>query len=64
MGDRASEAPTANDIAMMQRTVVDGLRSGALGMSFGRTAGHKSASGVDGDEVTDPRPGGLVRGPR
>jgi N-acyl-D-aspartate/D-glutamate deacylase len=45
MGDRASQAPTVEDIATMQRTVIDGLRDGALGMSFGRTAGHRSASG-------------------
>jgi N-acyl-D-aspartate/D-glutamate deacylase len=45
MGDRASDAPTAEDISTMQRVVIEGLRDGALGMSFGRTAGHKSASG-------------------
>ncbi len=45
MGDRASDAPTAEDISAMRRVVIDGLRDGALGMSFGRTAGHKSASG-------------------
>ena len=45
MGDRASDAPTAEDISVMQRVVIEGLRDGALGMSFGRTAGHKSASG-------------------
>jgi N-acyl-D-amino-acid deacylase len=45
MGDRALGSPTADDIETMQRAVVDGLRAGALGMSFGRTAGHRSAAG-------------------
>jgi N-acyl-D-aspartate/D-glutamate deacylase len=33
------------DIDAMSKIVADGLRAGALGMSFGRTAGHRSASG-------------------
>jgi N-acyl-D-amino-acid deacylase len=45
MGDRALDAPTADDLAAMSQAVTDGLRAGALGMSFGRTAGHRSASG-------------------
>jgi N-acyl-D-aspartate/D-glutamate deacylase len=45
MGDRALDAPTADDLAPMAQAVTDGLRAGALGMSFGRTAGHRSASG-------------------
>jgi N-acyl-D-amino-acid deacylase len=45
MGDRALEAPTAADLEAMQRAVADGLDAGALGLSFGRTAGHRSATG-------------------
>jgi N-acyl-D-amino-acid deacylase len=45
MGDRAQGAPRADDIEVMCRAVVDGLRAGALGMSFGRTAGHRSVTG-------------------
>jgi N-acyl-D-aspartate/D-glutamate deacylase len=45
MGDRALDAPTADDLTAMTHAVTDGLRAGALGMSFGRTAGHRSASG-------------------
>jgi len=45
MGDRALDAPTADDLTAMTQAVTDGLRAGALGMSFGRTAGHRSASG-------------------
>lgn len=45
MGDRALDAPTADDLAAMSRAVTEGLRAGALGMSFGRTAGHRSLSG-------------------
>ncbi|RUP05686.1 MAG: D-aminoacylase [Mycobacterium sp.] len=45
MGDRAQESATAADIEAMGSIVGDGLRAGALGMSFGRTAGHRSASG-------------------
>ena len=45
MGDRAMDAPTADDLAAMSRAVTEGLRAGALGMSFGRTAGHRSATG-------------------
>ncbi|BBX48560.1 amidohydrolase family protein [Mycobacterium cookii] len=45
MGDRALDAPTADDLAAMSRAVTDSLHAGALGMSFGRTAGHRSASG-------------------
>jgi N-acyl-D-amino-acid deacylase len=45
MGERALDAPTADDLAAMTRAVTDGLRAGALGMSFGRTEGHRSASG-------------------
>jgi N-acyl-D-aspartate/D-glutamate deacylase len=45
MGDRAQDTATAADIDAMSRIVAGGLRAGALGMSFGRTAGHRSASG-------------------
>jgi len=45
MGDRALEAPTAADLEAMQRAVAEGLDAGALGLSFGRTAGHRSATG-------------------
>lgn len=45
MGDRALSAPTADDLAAMSRAVTEGLRAGALGMSFGRTAGHRSLTG-------------------
>lgn len=45
MGDRALDAPTADDLTAMTQAVTDGLRAGALGISFGRTAGHRSASG-------------------
>ncbi|TPG36670.1 N-acyl-D-amino-acid deacylase family protein [Mycolicibacterium hodleri] len=45
MGERALEAPTGDDITAMSRAVADGIRAGAVGLSFGRTAGHRSASG-------------------
>ena len=45
MGDRALEAPTADDLEAMSLAVTEGLRAGALGMSFGRTAGHRSLTG-------------------
>jgi N-acyl-D-amino-acid deacylase len=45
MGDRALDAPTGDDIDAMQRAVTAGLAAGALGMSFGRTAGHRSVTG-------------------
>ena len=45
MGDRAQDTATAADIDAMSRIVAGGLQAGALGMSFGRTAGHRSASG-------------------
>ena len=45
MGDRAHDTATAADIAAMQAIVTEGLQAGALGLSFGRTAGHKSRSG-------------------
>jgi N-acyl-D-amino-acid deacylase len=45
MGDRAQETATRADLDAMGGIVADGLRAGALGMSFGRTAGHRSASG-------------------
>ena len=37
MGDRALDAPTAEDLSAMTQAVTQGLRAGALGMSFGRT---------------------------
>jgi N-acyl-D-aspartate/D-glutamate deacylase len=45
MGDRALEAPTGDDLEAMGHAVSDGLQAGALGLSFGRTAGHRSATG-------------------
>lgn len=45
MGDRAHDVATAQDIDAMRTIIVDGLKAGALGLSFGRTAGHKSRSG-------------------
>ena len=45
MGDRAQETATGADLHAMSGIVADGLRAGGLGMSFGRTAGHRSASG-------------------
>ena len=45
MGDRAQDTATGMDVDAMIKIVADGLRAGALGMSFGRTAGHRSASG-------------------
>jgi N-acyl-D-aspartate/D-glutamate deacylase len=45
MGDRAHDTATSADLEAMGRIVAEGLRAGALGMSFGRTAGHRSASG-------------------
>jgi N-acyl-D-aspartate/D-glutamate deacylase len=45
MGDRAHDTATGEDLDEMRRIVADGLRGGALGMSFGRTSGHRSASG-------------------
>src|SRR3984885_7520515 len=45
MGHRAQDTATGMDIDAMSKIVADGLRAGALGMSFGRTAGHRSASG-------------------
>src|SRR5271167_3747667 len=45
MGDRAQDTATGTDIDAMSQIVADGLRAGALGVSFGRTAGHRSASG-------------------
>ena len=45
MGDRAHDTATAEDIAAMRAIVIEGLHAGALGLSFGRTAGHKSHSG-------------------
>ncbi len=45
MGDRAHDTATGTDLEAMGRIVAEGLRAGALGMSFGRTAGNRSASG-------------------
>jgi N-acyl-D-amino-acid deacylase len=45
MGERAMGDPTADDLVAMTRAVSEGLRAGALGMSFGRTAGHRSLTG-------------------
>ena len=45
MGDRAHDTATGADLDAMSKIAADGLRAGALGMSFGRTAGHRSASG-------------------
>ena len=42
MGDRAHDTATTADLDAMSRIVAAGLQAGALGMSFGRTAGHRS----------------------
>ena len=45
MGDRAQDTATGSDIDAMSKIVADGLRAGALGMSFGRTAGTSQRLG-------------------
>ena len=45
MGDRALDTATERDLEAMRRILADGLRAGALGVSFGRTSGHRAASG-------------------
>ena len=50
MGARAHGDATAEDLDAMQRIVRDALTAGALGVSTGRTAGHRDVHG-------DPVPG-------
>jgi N-acyl-D-amino-acid deacylase len=45
MGERCQGDATAADIAAMQAIVRDALRAGALGVSTGRTAGHRDVHG-------------------
>lgn len=45
MGSRALEAATAEDVAAMAALVTSALRAGALGVSTGRTMGHRDANG-------------------
>jgi N-acyl-D-amino-acid deacylase len=45
MGPRAHDPATADDLDAMQRIVRDALRAGALGVSTGRTAGHRDVHG-------------------
>jgi N-acyl-D-aspartate/D-glutamate deacylase len=45
MGPRCQGDATAEDIAAMQAIVRDALRAGALGVSTGRTAGHRDIHG-------------------
>jgi N-acyl-D-amino-acid deacylase len=45
MGARAYEPATPDDVAAMADLVRAGLRAGALGVSTGRTAGHRDAQG-------------------
>ncbi len=46
MGPRAHDPGTADDLVAMQRIVRDALRAGALGVSTGRTAGHRDVHGA------------------
>ena len=46
MDERAHDAATADDLDAMQRIVRDALRAGALGVSTGRTAGHRDVHGA------------------
>jgi len=45
MGDRATEAPTADDLDDMVDLVEEAMSAGALGMSSSRTVLHKGADG-------------------
>jgi N-acyl-D-amino-acid deacylase len=45
MGERCQGDATAADLAAMQAIVRDALRAGALGVSTGRTAGHRDVHG-------------------
>jgi N-acyl-D-amino-acid deacylase len=45
MGERAHDEATAADLAAMQAIVRESLLAGALGVSSGRTAGHRSIHG-------------------
>lgn len=45
MGDRASEAPTADDLDAMVDLVEEAMSAGALGLSSSRTVLHKGADG-------------------
>ena len=46
MGSRAHELATADDLEAMQAIVRSALRAGALGVSTGRTAGHRDVHGA------------------
>ena len=45
MAERAHGPATGDDLDAMQRIVRDALRAGALGVSTGRTAGHRDVHG-------------------
>ncbi len=46
MGDRAfSEAPTAEEMALMKRELANSLRAGAIGFSTSRTRNHQTSDG-------------------
>ena len=45
MGERAQELATESDIGAMRAVVRDALAAGALGVSTGRTAGHRDVRG-------------------
>jgi len=45
MGDRAQEPATAHDMAGMRALVRRAMEDGALGVSTGRTSGHRDANG-------------------
>ncbi|HZJ26303.1 MAG TPA: amidohydrolase family protein [Acidimicrobiia bacterium] len=57
MGARAQDPATADDLEVMQEIVRSALRSGALGVSTGRTAGHRDVHGepVPGTFAADGR---------
>jgi N-acyl-D-aspartate/D-glutamate deacylase len=46
MGDRAQEPSTADDVARMRALVRRAMQDGALGLSTGRTVGHRDAMGA------------------
>ena len=55
MGPRATEAATTEDLVAMADLVRQGLRAGAVGVSSGRTVGHRDVHGglVPGTHATE-----------